>query len=115
MDLARFLAVAGEPLRDVSDSAVLRDAAIVSDWLSMDDVSAICAIRAQVESSRTPDVTRLDGFLLETASSHIDPEVRVRLVPRLPGVRLRCRCSGYPLAAAPGAPAFPGRRSGTPR
>jgi len=80
MDLARFLAVAGEPLRDVSDSAVLMDAAIVSDWLSMDDVSAICAIRAQVDSSRTPDVTRLDGFLLETASSHIDPEVRVRLI-----------------------------------
>ena len=80
MDLARFLAVAGEPLRDVSDSAVLRDAAIVRDWLSMDDVSAICAIRAHVESSRTPDVTRLDGFLLETASSHIDPEVRVRLI-----------------------------------
>ena len=42
--------------------------------------SASCAIRAQVESSRTPDVTRLDGFLLETASSHIDPEVRVRLI-----------------------------------
>ena len=80
MDLARFLAVAGEPLRDVSDSAVLGDAAIVRDWLSVDDVSAICAIRAQVESSRTPDVTRLDGFLLETASSHIDPEVRVRLI-----------------------------------
>ena len=80
MDLARFLAVAGEPLRDVSDSAVLGDAAIVTDWLSVDDVSAICAIRAQVESSRTADVTRLDGFLLETASSHIDPEVRVRLI-----------------------------------
>ena len=80
MDLARFLAVAGDPLRDVSDSAVLRDAAIIRDWLSMDDVSAICAIRAQVESSRSPDVTRLDGFLLETASSHIDPEVRVRLI-----------------------------------
>ena len=80
MDLARFLAVAGEPLRDVSDSAVLRDAAIVSDWLSVDDVSAICAIRAQVDSSRTPDVTSLDCFLLETASSHIDPEVRVRLI-----------------------------------
>ena len=45
MDLARFLAVAGEPL-----------------------------------PSRTPDVTRLDGFLLETASSHLDPEVRVRLI-----------------------------------
>ncbi|MGH3172860.1 MAG: hypothetical protein ACRDPF_03205 [Streptosporangiaceae bacterium] len=72
--------MAGEPLRDVSDSAVLKDAAIVSDWLSLDDVGAICAIRAQVESSRTPDVTRLDGFLLETASSHIDPEVRVRLI-----------------------------------
>ncbi len=80
MDLARFLTVAGEALRDVSASAVVRDAAIVSDWLSMDDLSAICAIRAQVESSRTPDVTRLDGFLLETASSHIDPEVRVRLI-----------------------------------
>ncbi len=80
MDLARFLTVAGEALRDVSASAVVRDAAIVSDWLSMDDLSAICAIRAQVESSPTDDVTRLDGFLLATASSHIDPEVRARLV-----------------------------------
>ena len=25
-------------------------------------------------------MTRLDGFLLETASSHIDPEVRARLI-----------------------------------
>ena len=71
MDLARFLAVAGEPLRDVSSS---------SQRLASGRRSAICAIRAQVESSRTPDVTRLDGFLLETASSHIDPEVRVRLI-----------------------------------
>ena len=46
----------------------------------MDEVSAICAIRAQVELSHTDDVTRLDGFLLATASSHIDPEVRARLV-----------------------------------
>jgi hypothetical protein len=80
MDLARFLTVAGEAVRDVSDSAVVRDAAIVSDWLSLDDLSAICAIRAQVDSSRTADVTSLDAFLLDTASSHIDPEVRVRLV-----------------------------------
>ena len=80
MDLTRFLAVAGDALRDVGASAAIGDAAIVSDWLSMDDISAICAIRAQVESSRTPDVTHLDGFLLETASSHIDPEVRVRLI-----------------------------------
>ena len=80
MDLARFLSVAGEALRDAGASAAVRDAAIVSDWLSMDDISAICAIRAQVESSRTADVTRLDGFLLATASSHIDPEARARLV-----------------------------------
>jgi hypothetical protein len=80
MDLARFLSVAGEALREADTSAAVRDAAIVSDWLSMDEVSAICAIRAQVESSHADDVTRLDGFLLATASSHIDPEVRVRLV-----------------------------------
>jgi len=80
MDLTRFLAVAGDALRDVGASAAIGDAAIVSDWLSMDDVSAICAIRARVESSRTDDVTRLDGFLLATASSHVDPEVRARLV-----------------------------------
>lgn len=80
MDLARFLSVAGEALRDAGTSDAVRDAAIVSDWLSMDEVSAICAIRAQVESSPPGDVTRLDGFLLATASSHVDPEVRVRLV-----------------------------------
>ncbi len=80
MDLGRFLTVAGEALRDVGDSALLSDAAIVSDWLSMDDIGAICAIRAQVESSPTAEVARLDAFLLATASSHADPEVRTRLV-----------------------------------
>ncbi|HLN69658.1 MAG TPA: hypothetical protein VK280_20600 [Streptosporangiaceae bacterium] len=80
MDLARFLAVAGDALRDVSDSVLVSDAAIVTDWLAMDDIGAICAIRAQVESSRTADVARLDGFLLAMAASHVDLEVRTRLV-----------------------------------
>ncbi len=80
MDLPRFLSVTGEALPEASTSDVVRDAAIVSDWLALDEVSAICAIRAHVESSDAADVTRLDGFLLATASGHIDPEVRVRLV-----------------------------------
>jgi cell division septum initiation protein DivIVA len=66
--------------RESIDTETVRDAAIVSDWLSMDEVSAICTIRAHIESSHAHDVTRLDGFLLAMASSHIDPEVRARLV-----------------------------------
>lgn len=80
MDLARFLAVAGEALRDVTGSAAIGDAAVIGDWLSMDDISAICAIRAHVESSPSADVARLDGFLLAMASGHADPEARTRLV-----------------------------------
>lgn len=80
MDLARFLSVAGDALQDIDAPDAVRGAAVVGDWLALDDLSAICAIRAWVESSPPADVTRLDGFLLATAGSHIDPEVRTRLV-----------------------------------
>ena len=79
MDLARFLTVAGQALQDVNDSAI-SDSALIGDWLSMDDIDAIGAIMALVNSSRTADLNRLDGFLLAMASSHFDPAVRIRLV-----------------------------------
>jgi len=80
MDLGRFMAVAGDALREADAEAMVRDAAIVSDWLAMDEVSAICSIRAQVDSLLSEDVTRLDGFLLDMASNYVDPEVRTRLI-----------------------------------
>ena len=74
MDLSRILSAAGEVLQGVSDSA------IISNWLSMDDDGAMTAIRAQVVSSSTADVDRLDGALLTMASTHFDPAARIRLV-----------------------------------
>jgi hypothetical protein len=74
MDLSRLLSTAGQVLQGVSDSA------IISNWLSMNDDGAMAAIRAQVTSSTTEDVDRLDGALLTMASTHFDPAARNRLV-----------------------------------
>jgi len=74
MDLSRILTAAGEVLQGVSD------AAIINSWLSMDDDGAISSIRAQVTSSPTADVDRMDGALLTMAATHFDRAVRTRLV-----------------------------------
>ena len=74
MDLSRFLTAAGGVLQETGDSAT------ISNWLSMDEVDAISAIRAQVESASAADVERLDTTLLTMASTHFDPAVRVQLV-----------------------------------
>jgi hypothetical protein len=46
----------------------------------MNDDGAMGAIKAQVTSSSTADVDRLDGALLTMASTHYDPAARIRLV-----------------------------------
>jgi hypothetical protein len=74
VDLSRIFAVAGEVLQGASD------AAIINNWLSMDDQGAISSIQAQVTSSPTADVDRLDGALLTMAATHFDRGIRTRLV-----------------------------------
>ena len=74
MDLSRFPAETDGALRDVSHAAV------IADWISMDDISAFSAIMAQVNTSGTADVKRLDSLLSGMAVNHFDPAVRARLV-----------------------------------
>jgi hypothetical protein len=74
MDLQRLLNAAGEVLQGVSD------AAIINNWLAMEDDGAIRCITAQVTSSSTADIDRLDGALLAMAAGHVDRAVRIRLV-----------------------------------
>jgi hypothetical protein len=74
MSLGRIFEVAGEVLQGVGD------AAIVNNWLGMDDDGAFRSIQAQVASSSITDIDRLDGALLALASTHLDRDVRRRLV-----------------------------------
>ena len=80
MDLARFLTVAGEALRDIDDSVIIGDSSVVASWLSMDDIGAICAIKTWVYSAPAEDTGRVDAALLAMASNHADPAARARLV-----------------------------------
>jgi len=74
MDLSVFLTAAGAGRQETGDLAV------ISTWLSMDEVEAISAIRARVESVPAADIDRLELVLLTMASTHFDPAVRARLV-----------------------------------
>jgi hypothetical protein len=74
MDLSRFPAETDGALQDVSHAAV------ITDWISMDDISAFDAIKMQVNTSRTADVKRLDSLLRGMAANHVDSAVRARLI-----------------------------------
>jgi hypothetical protein len=74
MDLSRFPAETDGALQDVSHAAV------ITDWISMDDISAFSAIMTQVNTSQTADVERLDSLLRGMAVNHVDQAVRARLV-----------------------------------
>jgi hypothetical protein len=74
MDLSRVLAETDGALQDVSDAAV------IADWISMDDIEAFSAIMTQVKTSHTADVERLDSLLRGMTANHFDPAVRARLV-----------------------------------
>jgi len=79
MDLSRFLTVVGGALEGVGDAAI-SDSAIIGNWLSMDDIGAISAIKEHVDSSPAADLDRLDSTLLNMAATHYDLAVRIRLV-----------------------------------
>ena len=79
MDLSRFRAVVGGALDGVGDSAI-NDSAVIGDWLSMDEIDAISAIKEHVDSSAAADLDRLDSTLLTMAATHYDLAVRIRLV-----------------------------------
>jgi hypothetical protein len=73
MDLSVFITSTGGVLQEAGD------AAIISSWLSMEEVDAISAIRERVETSPEADVDRLDAALLTMTSTHFDPAARVQL------------------------------------
>ncbi len=74
MDWGRVLAATGDVLRGISD------AAIVEKWLEKDDEDAFIAIVAQVSTSSTGEVDRLDAALLSLAASNSRADMRRRLV-----------------------------------
>lgn len=73
-DWGRILATSGAVLQGMSDAAV------VNNWLRMDDDGAFASIVAQVRSSSTADVDRLDGVLLSLAATNFDTDARYRLI-----------------------------------
>jgi hypothetical protein len=73
MGLNDILNTAAVVLRNVND------AAIINNWLQMADQGAYDAITAQVASSPTDAVDRLDSALLSAAASAVDRATRLRL------------------------------------
>ncbi len=73
VDWGKILETTGTVLRGMSD------AAIVNNWLQMDDEGAFTSIATQVRSSSMEDIDRLDGALLSFAVTNFDADVRARL------------------------------------
>jgi hypothetical protein len=74
VDWGKLLETTGTVLRGVSD------AAIINNWLQMDDQGAFASIATQVRSSSTSDIDRLDEALLAHAAANFNAEVRQRLI-----------------------------------
>jgi hypothetical protein len=74
VDWAKIFETTGTVLRGVND------AAIVNNWLQMDDQGAFTSIAAQVRSSSTSDIDRLDAALLTLAATNFNAETRQRLI-----------------------------------
>lgn len=74
VDWGKILQTTGTVLRGMSD------AAIVNNWLQMDDQGAFTSIATQVRSSSMEDIDRLDGVLLSFAATNFNAEVRARLI-----------------------------------
>lgn len=74
VDWGKFLETTGAVLRGANA------AAIISNWLKMDDRDAFASIAAQVRSSSTELVDDLDAALLSTASTSFDVNGRRRLI-----------------------------------
>ena len=73
-DWGRILAATGTVLQGMSD------AAIVNNWLQMNDDGAFGSIVTQVKSSSVADVDRLDAALLSLAATNFDAGTRRRLI-----------------------------------
>ena len=58
----------------------LSEAAIVNGWLEKNDEGAFTGIVAQVSTSSTDEVDRLDAALLSFAKMNQNADVRVRLI-----------------------------------
>lgn len=58
----------------------MSDAAVVNNWLRMDDDGAFASILAQVKSSSTADVDRLDEALLSLAATNFSADTGRRLI-----------------------------------
>jgi hypothetical protein len=58
----------------------MNDAAIINNWLQMDDQGAYQSIVTQVTSSSVSDIDRLDGALLLHASGNFSQGARARLI-----------------------------------
>jgi hypothetical protein len=74
VDWEKILETTGTVLRGMSD------AAIINNWLQMDDQGAFASIATQVRSSSISDVDRLDAALLTLAATHFGAETRQRLI-----------------------------------
>ena len=74
VDWGQIFETTGHVLRGMSD------AAIINNWLQMDDQGAYASIVTQVTSSSVADIDRLDGALLSHASVHFNQETRQRLI-----------------------------------
>jgi hypothetical protein len=74
VDWGRVFETTGSVLRGMSD------AAIINNWLEMDDQGAFASIATQVMSSSTADIDRLDDALLSHASVNFSQETRQRLI-----------------------------------
>ncbi len=73
-DWQRILATTGAVLQGMSDAAIVRN------WLQMDDNGAYASIVAQVKSSSTEAVDRLDDALLSLAATNFNADARRRLI-----------------------------------
>ena len=74
VDWGKILETTGTVLRGMSD------AAIINNWLQLDDQGAFTSIAAQVRSSSVEDIDRLDGALLSLAVTNFNAEARERLI-----------------------------------
>lgn len=58
----------------------LSDVAIFTNWLRMDDRSALNSIEAQVQASSPQEIDRMDVALLQFATNQFDPTAKERAI-----------------------------------
>jgi hypothetical protein len=109
VDWGRLVPTTGEVTRGISE------AAIIDSWLERDDEGAFIAIVAQVSTSSTTEVDRLDAALLSLATSNFSADSRRRLIKfyaifKITEMRRYQEFRGFPQLPAAGTP-----KTGTPK